>query len=100
MWGVSRRNAQTVQNAIAPLKKAISNPSSVGAQTARAAEKSAQQAVHQPQSFLEKVRNMDAATLTSAGVVAAETIGFFSVGEMIGRFKIIGYRSTGAHAHH
>jgi F-type H+-transporting ATPase subunit g len=29
----------------------------------------------------------------SIGVVAAEVIGFFSVGEIIGRFKLVGYRA-------
>lgn len=46
-----------------------------------------------------KLRNMDSQQLAMAGVVLAETIGFFTVGEMIGRFKVIGYRSS-APAHH
>ena len=41
---------------------------------------------------------MDTQTLTSAGVVLAEVVGFFTVGEMIGRLKIVGYR--GGHAEH
>jgi F-type H+-transporting ATPase subunit g len=44
------------------------------------------------------VRSMDSATLVSASIVAAETIGFFCVGEMIGRLKIVGYR--GGHSEH
>jgi F-type H+-transporting ATPase subunit g len=36
---------------------------------------------------------MSNAQWASIGVVAAEVIGFFSVGEIIGRFKLIGYRA-------
>jgi F-type H+-transporting ATPase subunit g len=42
---------------------------------------------------------MDSATLKQVGIVTAEVIGFFSVGEMLGRFKIVGYRSEAPHAH-
>lgn len=48
---------------------------------------------------MTRLRNLDAATLTTVGIVTAETLGFFSVGEMIGRFKIVGYRG-GSHDHH
>lgn len=91
---------QTVQEAINPLTKAVRNPAGFGSQTAKAAEKSADAVIQNPQSFLTRLRNLDHATLTTVGVTTAEVIGFFSVGEMIGRFKIVGYRSTGAAAHH
>lgn len=81
------------------MTKALRNPASLGSQTAKAAERSAETAINNPQSFLERLRNLDGATLTSVGIITAETIGFFSVGEMIGRFKIIGYRG-GSHEHH
>jgi len=42
---------------------------------------------------------MSSAQWATVGIVAAEVIGFFSVGEMIGRMKIVGYRSS-AQAHH
>ena len=41
---------------------------------------------------------MDRDTLLGVGIVAAETLGFFCVGEMIGRLKIVGYR--GGHSEH
>jgi F-type H+-transporting ATPase subunit g len=51
-----------------------------------------------PEGILQRVRNIDRAQLISGGVVAAELLGFFTVGEMIGRFKLVGYRGdTGAH---
>ncbi|GIZ42472.1 hypothetical protein CKM354_000574200 [Cercospora kikuchii] len=98
--GMQPPNAQTVQNVIAPIRNAVSNPTAVGSRTAKAAEKTADQAINSPQSFLERLRNLDSATLTQVGIVTAETIGFFSIGEIIGRFKIIGYRSNAAHEHH
>lgn len=91
---------QTVQSYLTPITKAVRNPSSFGSQTAQAAEKQAEAVITNPQNFLTRLRNLDHATLTTVGITAAEVIGFFSVGEMLGRFKIIGYRSSGAHAEH
>jgi F-type H+-transporting ATPase subunit g len=51
-----------------------------------------------PQSFLQSLRNINSAQLISGAVIGAELLGFFTVGEIIGRFKVVGYRSdTGAH---
>jgi F-type H+-transporting ATPase subunit g len=34
----------------------------------------------------------------AGGVIVAELLGFFTVGEMIGKMKLVGYRGdTGAH---
>lgn len=65
---------------------------------ANTAANTAASAASNPQSFLTRLRNLDSATLTTTGVVAAEAIGFFTIGEMIGRFKLIGYHGD-AHAH-
>jgi F-type H+-transporting ATPase subunit g len=46
-----------------------------------------------PQNLLAQVRGMSNAQWASIGVVAAEVVGFFSVGEIIGRFKLVGYRA-------
>ncbi|OTA22844.1 hypothetical protein BTJ68_14776 [Hortaea werneckii EXF-2000] len=83
---------QTVQSYLTPLQNALRNPSSLMNRTGSAAQGTAQQAVNSPESLLARIRNMDTATLTTVGVVAAETLGFFTVGEMIGRFKLVGYR--------
>ncbi|PHH54004.1 ATP synthase subunit g, mitochondrial [Ceratocystis fimbriata CBS 114723] len=40
------------------------------------------------------------AQAVTAGVLLAELLGFFTVGEIIGRFKLIGYRGEVASAHH
>jgi F-type H+-transporting ATPase subunit g len=50
-----------------------------------------------PNNVLSQVRSMSSAQWMSAGVVAAEVLGFFSVGEIIGRFKLVGYREKEAH---
>jgi F-type H+-transporting ATPase subunit g len=52
-----------------------------------------------PQNFLARVRNASPKELALAGVTAAEVIGFFTVGEMIGRMNIVGYRGEPAHGH-
>ncbi|KAJ5925885.1 hypothetical protein N7454_007395 [Penicillium verhagenii] len=49
--------------------------------------------------FLARVRNASPKELALAGVTAAEVIGFFTVGEMIGRWNLIGYRGEAA-SHH
>lgn len=69
------------QNAI----KRIQNPSSLLSQTG---------------ATLQSVRNVSRAQLVTAGVLVAELLGFFTVGEMIGRFKLIGYHGDSHAAHH
>jgi len=53
----------------------------------------------QPTNLLSQIRGMSGAEWTSVGIVAAEVVGFFSVGEAIGRLKLVGYR-TAEPAHH
>ncbi len=89
---------QTIQSYMTPITNAVRNPSALASRTAGAAEKTAETAAQNPQSFLERVRNLDSATLMSVGIVGAETVGFFCIGEMLGRMKIIGYR--GGHSEH
>ncbi|KAK4994582.1 ATP synthase subunit G atp20 [Elasticomyces elasticus] len=68
-----------------PIMHAVRNPGSLFNQTANA--------TGSPTSMLSRLRNFDSQQMISTGVVAAEVIGFFTVGEMIGRRKIIGYNS-------
>ena len=84
---------QTIQSYLTPIQNAVRNPSSVTSRTVSAAENTAETAINNPQSFMESVRNMDSTALLTAGVVAAEAVGFFCIGEMIGRLKIVGYRA-------
>ncbi|KAK3954861.1 L-arabinitol 4-dehydrogenase [Pseudoneurospora amorphoporcata] len=49
---------------------------------------------------LQNVRNISRTQVAAAGVLLAECLGFFTVGEMIGRLKLIGYHGeTHAAAH-
>ncbi|KAI1916427.1 ATP synthase subunit G atp20 [Ophidiomyces ophidiicola] len=50
-------------------------------------------------SYITKIKSMDRKQLAIVGVTAAEIIGFFSVGEMLGRMKIVGYRGEPSHEH-
>lgn len=68
--------------------KAIRNPSGLVAHAPNAGN---------PEKLISKVRGVSTAQLAAAGVVAAECLGFFTVGEMIGRFKLVGYRGETAH---
>jgi F-type H+-transporting ATPase subunit g len=42
---------------------------------------------------------MNQAQMVSAGVIVAEVLGFFTVGEIIGRMKLVGYRGEVHHDH-
>ncbi|KAL5342461.1 mitochondrial ATP synthase g subunit-domain-containing protein [Aspergillus crustosus] len=53
-----------------------------------------------PQSILARVRNANKKEIALAGVTAAEIVGFFTLGEIIGRFNIVGYRGQLDHGHH
>jgi hypothetical protein len=41
---------------------------------------------------LSSIRNLSTAQAVGVGIVGAELIGFFSAGEILGRFKLVGYR--------
>ncbi|RDL42373.1 Uncharacterized protein BP5553_02352 [Venustampulla echinocandica] len=48
---------------------------------------------------LQQLRNVDKAGLASGAVVLGELLGFFTVGEVIGKMKLVGYRGD-TEAHH
>lgn len=52
-----------------------------------------------PETVLSNVRNTNRQQLISLGVVGAELLGFFTVGTMIGRMKVVGYHGEGSHGH-
>lgn len=84
----------TFQSYFQRVLQSARNPSSI----LSSAQSTATSAAQQPQNLLQRARNMDTAQLVGLGVVGAELLGFFTVGEMIGRMKLIGYRGeTGAH---
>lgn len=52
-----------------------------------------------PSSAINQVRNISTTQVVGAGVLLAEVLGFFTVGEMIGRFKLVGYHGETGHHH-
>ena len=48
----------------------------------------------------QQARNLSRTQVAAGGVLLAECLGFFTVGEMIGRFKLIGYHGETHAAHH
>lgn len=46
---------------------------------------------------LGRIRNVNRQQLVSAGIISAEVLGFFTVGEIIGRLKLVGYRGEVEH---
>ncbi|GAP84294.1 putative ATP synthase subunit g [Rosellinia necatrix] len=65
----------------------------------QSASQTAAKTAQQPGSIMSRIP-MSRAQLVTGGVIAAECLGFFTVGEMIGRFKIIGYHGENPSAHH
>ncbi|KAK6007239.1 hypothetical protein QM012_006247 [Aureobasidium pullulans] len=80
---MSPPNVQTFQTYGQNLMNAVRNPSA-----------------NTPSNPFQAVRNIGSSQLITAGVVTAEILGFFTVGEMIGRMKLIGYRSSSHDEHH
>ncbi|KZF22088.1 putative mitochondrial F1F0-ATP synthase g subunit [Xylona heveae TC161] len=84
----------TFQSYFQPLINAARHPASLFTQTTTV------NSTLQPTNILNKVRNLNKQQLVSGGIVAAEVLGFFTVGEILGRFKIVGYRGVDHHAEH
>lgn len=47
-----------------------------------------------PKTVVSRARNISRTQLAQSGVIVAEVIGFFTIGEIIGRRKLVGYRSN------
>jgi hypothetical protein len=52
-----------------------------------------------PESALSTVRNVNSQQLTTVAIIFAQVLGFFTVGEMIGRMKLVGYHGEVHHEH-
>ena len=52
-----------------------------------------------PESVLSSLRNVNRQQLITASVIGAELLGFYTVGTMIGRMKLVGYRGKVEHEH-
>ncbi|KAI1465501.1 mitochondrial ATP synthase g subunit-domain-containing protein [Daldinia caldariorum] len=82
----------TVQSYWQNLLNSAKNPSAL--------LQTASKVVDQPATIVQRARNINRAQLVNGGVVLAECIGFFTIGEMIGRFKLIGYHGGAQAEHH
>ncbi|KAI0473767.1 GroES-like protein [Xylariaceae sp. FL0804] len=92
---MSPPSVQTMQSYYQNAFQRLRNPSTL----LQTASQTASKAAEQPASILERVRNISRGELIAGGVIAAECLGFFTVGEMIGRFKIVGYHGETGHHH-
>lgn len=52
-----------------------------------------------PSNVISSFRNINSTHLVSWAVITAELLGFFTVGEMIGRFKLVGYHGDKGEHH-
>ncbi|PWW80087.1 hypothetical protein C7212DRAFT_305736 [Tuber magnatum] len=85
-------NIETFQKTFSPIIDKLKNP--------RALINSASaSATLQPASILARLKAFTPREYAQAGVLTAEVIGFYTVGKMIGRRKIVGYRG-GNNDHH
>ncbi|KAK5076381.1 ATP synthase subunit G atp20 [Lithohypha guttulata] len=79
----------TFQSFFQPVTNVLRNPRSI---TSAIPEGSGQQMLHQ-------ARNTNSTHLTDYAIILAQVLGFFTVGEMIGRFKLVGYHGEASHEH-
>jgi Mitochondrial ATP synthase g subunit len=86
------RSISTFQAYLQPVINAAKNPSSLLKSAESTASSAASSAAKDPNSIIDRVRNVSTAQVVAVGVLGAETLGFFTVGEMLGRFKVVGYR--------
>lgn len=52
------------------------------------------------QTLVQRYQSISRGQMIAVGVLVAECLGFFTVGEMVGRFKLIGYHGEVGGAHH
>lgn len=87
------RSASEFQSYLQPVINAVRNPSTIMSSASSAARGAA------PEGILSGIRNVNRKQLVSVSVVFAELLGFFTVGTMIGRMKIVGYHGEVHHDH-
>lgn len=88
----SIRPLNTFQTYFQNLWKQVQNPSTLIQSVQKSAPSSG--------SAVQRVRGLSRTQVVAGGVLLAECLGFFTVGEMIGRLKLIGYHGEAAHAGH
>lgn len=86
------RDLAAFQRYTQPLVNAVRNPAGILNKGVDAGS------AYSPESILSRIRNLNTQQMVAMGVVGAEILGFFTVGEMLGRMKLVGY--TGNQEHH
>ncbi|OCT50277.1 ATP synthase subunit g, mitochondrial [Cladophialophora carrionii] len=81
------------QSYFQPVTNVLRNPRSI------ASSASSVTSSINPDAVLSSIRNVNRRQLTTAGIIFAEVLGFFTVGEMLGRLKIVGYHGEPHHEH-
>lgn len=93
LWLTDIRPLTQFQSYFQPLINVFRNPRTIGSSVSSVASSV------NPESFLSSIRNVSSRQLTTVGIVFAEVLGFFTVGEMLGRLKIVGYHGEPHHEH-
>ncbi len=50
-----------------------------------------------PEHLFSRFRGLSRQEMVSGAIIACECLGFFTVGEMLGRLKVVGYRGDREH---
>ena len=77
------------QSYFTPLTNALRNPTTLFSRIGS----------YDPMAVLNSARNLNRQQLAQVGVIGAEVLGFWTVGTMIGRMKVVGYHGEPAHGH-
>ena len=70
---------------MSPMTNAMRNPRSIN--------------IPAPEGMLRSIRNVNSQQLGTVAIVVAQLLGFFSLGEMMGRLKVVGYHGKVHHEH-
>ncbi len=85
------RSVATFQSYSQPVINTLRNPRNLFSHTTNSASNVT------PEGIISRIRNINTKDLASASVITAEVLGFFTVGEMLGRLKVVGYRGDQEH---
>lgn len=92
MDGITRSLAQ-FQSYLQPVINAIRSPKSLLSNSGSAANSITSETI------LSNIRNTNRQQLISLSVIGAELLGFFTIGTMIGKVKLVGYHGEASHGH-
>jgi len=81
-----------MQKTYDPIITALRNPYNAGHH--------AQGLVNALPGYLNRARNMDSRQMWGVAIIVAEVLGFFTVGEILGKMKIVGYSGPGSQTQH